>query len=382
MKRLHAQQGLTLVELMVTLAISGVIMAGIVNIYVGSLSQSRLTSNLASMQESGRFALELLARDIRMAGFTGCLAYDRLDEQDESRKSFWGLYTRGGVDFNEQAMRGIQGWEASGTGLGETVALVTESTSRTGTGGGSWVTSADNVLTEDYAEAIDNSDILRVWTAGELAVDITTVTTTANSATLTVPSGTAFSAGDLILFSRCGIRMLAQVCAVSGNQLSINAGSSGTCNNTFPSGLTLNESVEGAEAFNYRDVTYFVGKRDDGALTPPSLYRASGNVAREMVEGVESLQILYGVDSNREQSEKRSADVYVTADDVGDRWNEVVSVRISVLMRSFERTASGGTQEFNFNGVTHSADDGYVRQVYSTTITLRNRAVGTVDNLF
>lgn len=390
MKSQHGQHGMTLIELMVTLAITGVVLAGVINLYVGSISQSKLTGNLAAMQESGRFALELLSRDIRMAGFTGCLAYDALEDDDnatpEQPEAFWGLYTRGGAAFTQQALRGIQGWEADTTALGDTVDLVSDSTMRTGTSGGDWTTSptgaGGNTLPENYEEAIDNSDIVRLWTAGEVAVDISDVASTEASLTLTAPAGHGFDAGDLIMFATCGQRVLGQVCSVTGNQLDLVSGSSGTCNNAFRDGFTISDNADGAEAFSYRDVTYFVGKRDDGGNTPPSLYRAVGDTAREMVEGVESMQILYGVDLDHIKDQLRTADVYLTADEVDTRWSDVVSVRISVLMRSFETGLVSGPQTFNFNNVPHVADDGYLRQVYSTTIALRNRTVGVVDGLF
>jgi type IV pilus assembly protein PilW len=130
------------------------------------------------------------------------------------------------------------------------------------------------------------------------------------------------------------------------------------------------------ETFSFRDVTYFIGKRDTSATTPPSLYRAVGSTAREMVEGVENMQILYGVDTTHLAEKQRTAGKYVTADQVGaGGWNDVVSVKISVLMRSFEKNTSG-TQTINFNNVALSYNDGYLRQAYSTTITLRNRTVG------
>jgi type IV pilus assembly protein PilW len=402
MNRLYRQYGLTMIELMVTLVITGIITAGVINLYVGSISQSKQTSNLAAMQESGRFALELLARDIRMAGFSGCTAYDELEDSnntaDEPEK-FWGLYSRGGEAFVDQALHGVQGWEASGTALGQTVDLVTEETSRTGTRGGNWT--GDGTISEDYPEAIANSDIIRVWAARDAGVDIIDLVSTEDSITLTARDGHRFAEGDLILFASCDSRVLGQICSVSGDQLQINSGSSGTCNNEFRPGFVFlgtgigdDEEPEGeggaadeialkGEAFSYSDVTYFVGKRDDGANTPPALFRAVGDVAREMVEGVENLQILYGVDLDRtDAKELRRADVYMTAAEVGDNWSNVVSVRISVLMRSFERGLVSGTQRFNFNNVEHTADDGYLRQVYSTTIALRNRTVGRIEGLF
>jgi len=375
------QRGLTLIELMVTLAISGVILAGVVNIYTSSLTQSKLTGNLTAVQESGRFALNLIAHDVRMAGFSGCLAYDALEDANNPNtttpNAFWGLYTRGGANFVNQAMLGIQGWEATGTGLGTAVSLTP---TRTGTSSG-WTTSGGNTLVETYAEAISGSDILRVWTSGDKAADISVVTPAAASLTLTAPAGHGIVAGDLVLFSTCGQRVLGQVCAVNNQQLTISQGAAGNCNNAFRSNMVVSSDADGAEIFTYRDVTYFIGKRDTATNTPPSLYRAVGATAREIVEGVENMQILYGVDLNHTSGNVRTASTYVTAAEVGSRWGDVVSVRISLLMRSFETGLATGTNTFNFNNTSVSSTDGYVRQVYSTTIAVRNRGIGEVAGL-
>ena len=68
------QRGLTLVELMVSVAISLVILSALTYIYVSSRGAYRANEALARVQETGRFALEWLTRDIRQAGYFGCLS--------------------------------------------------------------------------------------------------------------------------------------------------------------------------------------------------------------------------------------------------------------------------------------------------------------------
>jgi len=386
------QQGLTMIELMITLAISGVVLAGVVNIYSNSLMQSKLTSNLASMQESGRFALELMARDVRMAGFTGCIAYDEKDPQADA--SMYMIYKRG-VDNN--ALYGLAGQEWNGSSYASTSLspMVTASTTRIGTNGGSWTTSDNAHLASTYADAIANSDVLQVWTSGEVGIDVSSWTANAAQIELTVETGHAIKAGDVLMFTDCGQTFVAQVCAVTTTRLTITPGGSAICNNDFNLGggkdvanlsaANVGTYGESLETYTFRDAAYFVGKRDNGTSTPPSLFRGVNGTAREMVEGVENMQVLYGVDLAHEAGDLRTPDKYVTADQVGDRWSDVVAVRITVLMRSFENmvgTASTNNYPFNFNGRTYTATDGYLRQAYSTTIALRNRNVGEVPGLY
>lgn len=66
---LHKQQGLTLIELMIALVISLLILAGLLTVYQSNKDASRTHDGLVQVQENGRFALDFLIRDIRMAGF-------------------------------------------------------------------------------------------------------------------------------------------------------------------------------------------------------------------------------------------------------------------------------------------------------------------------
>jgi type IV pilus assembly protein PilW len=65
------QAGMTLIELMVALAIGAFLMIGAITVFMQSRSTFRLTESVARMQENGRFALEVLEPDIRMAHYWG-----------------------------------------------------------------------------------------------------------------------------------------------------------------------------------------------------------------------------------------------------------------------------------------------------------------------
>ena len=133
---------------------------------------------------------------------------------------------------------------------------------------------------------------------------------------------------------------------------------------------------------------YYVGKRDDNANNPPSLYRSiltdtgTAGPGEELIEGVESMQLLYGV--NIDQDVRATVDTYLTADQVAN-WDEVISVRVSLLMQSIEDGTVPSPQAYTFDGVTYDdgggngslPNDNRVRRVFTSTISLRNRALGT-----
>lgn len=77
LRALHRRQaGVTLIELMVALAIGMFLMAGAVTVFMQGRQTFRLTESISRLQENGRFALDAIEPDIRMA-------------------NYWGLTTRG-----------------------------------------------------------------------------------------------------------------------------------------------------------------------------------------------------------------------------------------------------------------------------------------------
>jgi type IV pilus assembly protein PilW len=144
----------------------------------------------------------------------------------------------------------------------------------------------------------------------------------------------------------------------------------------------------GGELAKLQGTVFFIGKRGNVATNPPALFRrelsatAIAGTAEELVEGIESMQILFGM--NADNDNKKSVDSYVVANQVTD-WSRVVSVRVSLLVQSLEDNMLPAPQAYTFNGVTYDGEAGNgalpedtrLRRVFTTTITLRNRAVGS-----
>ncbi len=64
----HAQAGLTLVELMVSITLGLLVLLAIGSVYIGSRQTYRTQEDNARIQESGRYALEVIGRSVRQAG--------------------------------------------------------------------------------------------------------------------------------------------------------------------------------------------------------------------------------------------------------------------------------------------------------------------------
>lgn len=63
------QRGFTLVEILVSLVIGLFLTAGLIQLLLGNRQTYRVLDNLSELQENGRFAVDMLSRHIRMAGF-------------------------------------------------------------------------------------------------------------------------------------------------------------------------------------------------------------------------------------------------------------------------------------------------------------------------
>ena len=72
MYKSHTQSGMTLIEIMIALTLSLILTGGVIQLFLTSKQTFRMNEAMAGVQESGRFALETLSRDLRMAGYQGC----------------------------------------------------------------------------------------------------------------------------------------------------------------------------------------------------------------------------------------------------------------------------------------------------------------------
>ena len=92
----------------------------------------------------------------------------------------------------------------------------------------------------------------------------------------------------------------------------------------------------------------------------------------DIAEGVENMQILYGV--NVDDSSDRSVERYVNANDMAGLWNNVTSVQIALLVRS-EREILDKAESKQFTLLDQNVttpNDRHQRAVFTTTVSLRN----------
>ena len=327
---LRHQRGVTLVELMVALALGLLITVAMLKVYVDASRMYRFNEGLARVQENGRFALEFIRRDARVAGFWGCYSDAPLTNQISATSDAW-------LDV---AAGHITGTNDDGLNSADSI------TFRSATGSGTLVNT----------------------------------TMTAASDSVSVDSVATITSGMAALISDCDNGDIFQVTGVSGTSLAHAAGT-----NTNTSANLSKTYASGSRVYQAQQSTFCIALGADPSqpslrrLTNPTSGQTCASNGDELIEGVENMQILYGEDTDADSEGANgdgTANRYVPIGTASLDIDRVVSVRLSLLARSLNNNLTTAPSPYTFNGtaVTPGATDKYLRKVFTTTITLRNKA--------
>jgi type IV pilus assembly protein PilW len=170
--------GFSVIELMVAMVISLLLLGGVATIFVSSKGTYERVERLSRTQESGRFALDAIVRDIRSAGYMGC-----------SRASTWANTLNGSTALAWDFADAIRGYEFQS--------------------GSTWAPATPAGLTNISTGATNGSDVLvlRVPMAASTSATLrltdkmSSPTSTMNIAP--VPSGSTapLEVGDVVLLA-------------------------------------------------------------------------------------------------------------------------------------------------------------------------------------
>ena len=330
--RRATSRGFSLVELMVAMTIGLILMGGAISVLYSSKVTYNENTRVARLQESGRAAVELMLRDMRAGGFKGC---------NQTLPLTNALASPTGLLWNFAAP--VQGFEA---------------TSAT-----AWTPTVDTAIVSPKG----GNDILAVRTSRIESPSFTTNASLASSAAdVTVDKATTdtIANGSTVMISDCSATAVFSVTTFT------DAGATATlAHGSTDLGIAF---PAGARVVPVDTIIYYI--RDSATLRNgvrnPSLWRKVGAAAeQELIEGIESMQITYGVDTDGD----RLVNTYVTADAVTN-WTRVISVSIGLLIRSIEPNAlTKDTRTYNVLGTSFTAPgDKYQRTLYATTVALRN----------
>ena len=358
------QQGFSLIEIMIALVIGMVLLGGAVSIFISNYSVYRLESELSRMQEAGRFLIEVMSKEIRMGGFSGCASRGTIDVNVMAD-------TPPPVPFASDVA--VFGFNDDGTNTWDPVLSVTNKIP---------LYDIDGDATKDL---VSGTDIINVQRADSCGATLDEDTNTGQSAQFKVnaPNGCDFKQYSVIMITDC---TNADVFAIQSNPTSGSGKETLTHSNSLNVGnFIATEYGPDSQIFKMRSNTFFVATgtaTDKSGTRKSSLYQATWDPSdnnttlttadftiMELADGVEDLQILYGEDTG---GGNLYADEYVSADTVAD-WANIRSVRVNLLLRS-EDNITTQSRSFTFNGLeANTGNDNRLRMTFSTTITLRNR---------
>lgn len=355
-RRSHA--GFSLVELMVALALGMLLTVALGYVFLGSKQTLRAMDASSRIQENARNVFETMSYDIRMAGFSGCAHATQANVLNNAGN--WN------TNFFDAPLLGYE--EGKST-------FPTEI--------------AGNVL---------RGDVLTVMRADNLN-EYRVASHVPAAAQIDLTSNHDIKQGEILVVTDCSHAAVFQMTNVNtNNTISTVVHSTGIslpgnctkglgapvdCSNPLGTSYTF---PAGSRILRLSSVAYHLRLNVQGE---PALYRlrlsqsagAASWVAEEMAEGVENMQLTYGVDTSA--TVDGAVDAYVTADQVAsvvpgasleEKWRRVLSVRVSLLMISQNgENITTKPQRYTFNGVTTTPTDQRLRKVLDYTIAVRNR---------
>lgn len=357
------QRGVSLIELMISLLLSLLLIAGMVTVFGNNRVTYEFNQGLSRIQENARFSLDHIAYNARMAGYQGCLSdvavYNNLDAPN---------------NFRDDIENGVQGHNANGTAEGQAFVAAASNPAPSGNAG-AWTPALPAELTN---RVIPGSDVLIVRSVAGSAHPL--VTPFSDSSQLFVAGPHDFLNGEILVVTDCQKASIFQLTNSTAVGFGVNLvhSNSGTYvpGNVSPTWGPEQSYGLGSEVARLQTYAFYVGQGGSGR---PALFQlrlqplsgtSSGFLPEELVEGVETMQVRYGIDADSDGA----IDNWATADAVAD-WTRVLSAEVNLLARATDEYGpETDTAVYNVAGTQFNpVDDRRLRQVFSTSIGVRNR---------
>ncbi len=377
------QAGFTMLEILVALALGVAILTAAISMQFQHRKGFKLANGKLTMQTNAKFAIELMSQSLRSAGSMGCKSGIQLmDGQKESVTSSGTNYGTAFIALNNPQVAfadfrpgfEVLGYEYQGVGLVPSPPV------------------DFNFVSLGHYNA--DSDMLTVSGAyGEVYPVVPDITDVAGSFNLEMSgiSQVRLKQSQYGILSSC---RGAKVFKVTSSNVQIGTGvigwSGGAGADDNKTGVgTADGLVAGGGNLELRRAavtTYFIGMHPfNDSNGVPTLYQDVDGVSKRLIDGIEEIQIEYGLSSS--PSIRNIADRYVTADvvDAGSTpdnnlWAQVVSVRVGLIMRSLDEVYENDqTQNMSLACIDYTQatkTDKYARTTYCSEVSIRNRLTG------
>lgn len=312
------QAGFTLIELMIALVLGLVVIGGVLSVFLAGQQSYRTNQALGDVQDGARTAFELLARDIRGAGLTGCNNNGRMSNVINNSTNYWWADWNNAVHGYPDSV-GADPGTTVGSGASQRVAG-SDSIILLGTQGmGLSVASANNngnnaanfKLNQSTTELSDGNVIIVCDQDHATMLQIVSY----NNSNVTVVHNT----GNAVFPGNCSKGLgYPPVCTTNGNQYSFGANS---------------------EIAKLSAVDWYIGNYVDASgAKGTSLYRTNVSVGttgatatpEEMVRNVTKMSLSY----------HQSAGAGFVAANLVTDWSKVDAVQMVLTMQSTDQHAS------------------------------------------
>ena len=329
MKRAPLQQGLSLIEVMISMAIGSVVILGVLSLFNANTETYNALQAQTRLQEGANFGLNVIARDLQRAGYRGC-------------------YSRGNV-YSPVATVPVAFDIRSGLAV------------HNGNSDGTWTASSTDLESDLSDDAIDGTDIITLrFVENDEAYLSAALVTGQESVAVTVVSGASsnITVNDLALISDCEKATLFKVTsmATDGTTMTLGHAVSAASGNIVAGLAETGTFGTDAAVASIVSKTYFIkqGASDLAGKGGYSLYQYDGTSSAELVEGVEDLQILLGLDTDSDGVPNQYLDPSASIDT-----GQIVTILLEITANSINDAGSTET-------------DGLLRRTFRQTIKIRN----------
>lgn len=350
------QYGLSLVELMISIALGLIVLAGVTTVFLSSNRARQETEKVSRQIENGRYAMQMLIGDLQMAGF-----FAEFDPTVLDTSALASLPDPCATDL---------------------------ATLRT--------------ALPLHVQGVDNG--------GAAPTCLSDVRSGTDIVVIRRASGCVAGATDCGAFAAGTPHFQASLCtpATSGTELAFSATSNADyaaqwyALDTSAANLVRQKTncTTTADIRRYRTHIYFIANNSQSGDGIPTLKRAELGAGAftisPLVEGVENLHLEYGMDTNC----NGTPDVYTanptaytpigancipftaSAGTVATNWRNVMAVKVHLLARNTERTAGHSDTKTYVLGVAADGtdntlgpySDAYKRHAYTSVVRLANPA--------
>lgn len=340
----HRQSGLGLVEIMVAIVVGLIVLDGVLQIYLNSNQTYRMQENQSRIQENGRFALQFMTKDLRTAGYIGCVTLPQ-------------------ISINVLA---------SGPPL---TPMFDPATVIQGYDSGAWPAT----FPAQPANLVLGTSVLVVTApvGDSVQLNADLPNPTADIGIASNPYN--FKTGDLLLVSDCQSAHLFKATGVTAS--SISHATTGNSSAELSKDSFKATYKSDALVMKYDVFMYYIGTYADPSTgaNKRALFRWSPAGANQLIDNVQDMQITYGIDTLHKFDDPGvvnfNAYQYLAAAAVtaANRWPDVVSTQVNLLLVSNDDGLTTQPQQYSFNGAAVTATDRRLYRLFSGTIAFRNR---------